>query len=239
MNYIKTLVILSVIIIVLSNFAFAAGSSTTRKVENKTNESQGSQAAGASIRPKISAASPIRERLQECDDLEARRDRISCKLKIIKEEGAEKVEAYNEESERYEACQNLADRVGAEVTTKEQCIRLYRAVGPCYDLDNTRAKLACFKRHAFGTDDKRIGDADKQQVRQYIVTLLYELQERIEKALEDGKIEDTEKAAEAIDKIVEIKEAIMSGESRDTVKPMIQELRMLIKELKTLGGESE
>ena len=68
--------------------------------------------------------------------------------------------------------------------------------------------------------------------RDYVVLLLYDIQEKIEHAVENERI-DSEKGAEVIDKIVEIKEAILNGESKHVVKPLLQELRAMLSDIKS------
>ena len=103
----------------------------------------------------------------------------------------------------------------------------------CYQRDSTgRQKLACFRKVAGLTTASLSGQAEKKiEHRKYVVLLLYELQERLENAVENDKI-DKDKASEIIDLIVEIKEKIMAGGTREEVRPLIQELREKINELK-------
>ena len=70
------------------------------------------------------------------------------------------------------------------------------------------------------------------KARDYVVLLLYDIQEKIEHAVENERI-DSEKGAEVIDKIVEIKEAILNGESKQVVKPLLQELRAMLSDIKS------
>ena len=60
--------------------------------------------------------------------------------------------------------------------------------------------------------------------RNYVVFLLYELQERIEGYAEEGKI-TTDQASSLITKIVEIKRMIIAGESRANIEAKIIEFK--------------
>ena len=65
------------------------------------------------------------------------------------------------------------------------------------------------------------------KARDYIVLLLYDLQEKIEGAIESGKV-TSEEGALAIDKIVAIKELILQGKSKDEIRPLLVDLRTTI-----------
>jgi hypothetical protein len=184
---------------------------------------------------KVAAA----EDLRKCDEFEDRQDRIKCRLIRIKEGKHGEDEGENNDYTKRipEACAKLAEKAGKDITTKQQCGRLYNAIQPCYKLDDKKSKLRCFKRHTLGENKKHPSDSDPEKVRHYIVTLLYDLQERIEHSLEDGAIKNEEKASEVINQIVLVKEAIMNGEKKDVVKPLILELRTKLRELRASQRE--
>ena len=233
MQLIKTLTLV-IIFSLLAVSVYAAGSSTRSTQTTQATDTEVNTAAETieetSEAETSNTVQANKEPLEQCEDLNERKERIACRLKVLREKGSDYVEKYNEKSQRYEACERLAIASGVEITSKEECLALYKKVGQCYDLQG-KDKLYCFKTHN-RLLNKYFKDADKKDIRNYIVTLLYELQERIENALEEGKIADEEKAAEAIDLIVEIKEGIMNGEGKNIIKPKIKELKLLIKELK-------
>ena len=53
----------------------------------------------------------------------------------------------------------------------------------------------------------------------------------MEKAIENEKI-DVETGSEAVNKITEIKEAILAGKTKDEIRPMFQELKNILSQLK-------
>ena len=224
----KLCILFLVLILLVSVPVFAAGSSTRSADTSSAPTTVNTQKSDTNQSNETNSSNP--ETLEECEEFNERRERIKCRLQVLRERGEDYVEQYNERSQRYEACERLANVIDVEITSKEECRDLYAKVRPCYDLQG-KEKLICFKRYN-GLLNKYFREAEKKDIRNYIVTLLYELQERIENALEEGKIKDEDKAAEVIDKIVEIKEDIMNGETRDIVKPKIIELKVLMKEVK-------
>ena len=59
-----------------------------------------------------------------------------------------------------------------------------------------------------------------------------DIQDKIEKAIENERV-DEENGAEAINKIVEIKEDIINGIKKNDIKPKMLQLRTLLKDLKS------
>ena len=64
--------------------------------------------------------------------------------------------------------------------------------------------------------------------RNYLILLLYDLQDKIEKANNDGTISD-EDASAIINLIVEIKENLLEGKKKAEILPKLRELRDKIK----------
>ncbi len=156
---------------------------------------------------------PQRELITEkgCEEFEIVKERIRCRLIQGIEGGEGGVE---------EACRGLR--------TQGRCVAFYATVQTCYKLEG-RAKDACFKRAA-GLQKQALSEEDskerKEKARQYIVALLYDLQERVEKAHEKGKI-NVDDASEIINRIVEIKKDILNGELKDKIKPEMIALKQL------------
>lgn len=157
-----------------------------------------------------------------CEDSDSRRDRIKCRLNYIKD---------NKEGFRApygvlpEACRKLGD--------KDRCVKLYDKSQTCYEKKGMD-KNKCFKRvagfaRAKLKDENPSGRGDK--ARDYVVLLLYDLQGKIEEAIENERI-DADKGAEVIDKIVEIKEAILNGMTKGEIRPMFQSLKNMLKDIK-------
>ena len=168
-----------------------------------------------------------REKLRKCDEKDNRTERIKCRLINKMEEGEDENGTIDFERRVPEACRSLRNPVA--------CIALYKRVhnNGCYSLDG-RNKDVCLKRAANITEAK-LKDISReernQKAREYIVLLLYELEERIEQGNEDGKISD-EDAAKIIDLIVKIKEDVLNGEPKSVVLPELRELRDELREVK-------
>ena len=148
-----------------------------------------------------------------CESFTARVDRIKCR---ISSEGE-----YSEPAGILpEACRIVPDTAG--------CQGLYRSVEVCYRIQDGREKNRCFMRAA-GFDKSRISDEDNEKdakTRKYLVVLLYDLEEKAEKANQLGSLND-EQSALLIDKIISIKQDILSGASKENIRLQMQELRRI------------
>lgn len=143
-----------------------------------------------------------------CDDQTNTRARVKCRL----EKNTDTEKQYLTE----ESCRELG------ATDKASCIELYQKSAACYEMTGNR-KVACIREKAnFNTERK----TNTEEKRNYMVLLLYELQERVERKYEAGQI-TSDQAAALIDQIVMIKKSILAGEPRDTIKSELQELRTL------------
>ena len=186
-------------ILISSFFVYAAGVSTGGEV--------------SSDRAEVRSADVRNERavVDDCENVNIRKDRIKCRL-----------ENRPERSSVPESCRTAENR--------GRCVALYNAIGKCYEL-NARNKDQCLKR-AIGLRAKLSDDVSterKEKTRDYVVALLYDLQERVEKANELGKL-DSEESAVIIEKITEIKESIGSGVNKMEIREMMKELKSLWKE---------
>ena len=133
----------------------------------------------------VQVSEPVQETV-DCEALDTYGERISCRL----EEGSTE---YNTP----EACRLSADTAG--------CVSLYRVAGPCYTKTAVE-KDACFRQSA-GVED--LSSAGTGAARNYVVFLLYDLQDRIERAYNDGSVTLTE-ASSLITSIVELKGKLWS-----------------------------
>jgi hypothetical protein len=109
------------------------------------------------------------------------------------------------------------------------CQNSYKKVLPCYDLKGPE-KNKCFKKIAFANENANIKSQNKEQVRNYVVYLLYDVQEKIEDAHEERKISSQE-AAVVIDLIIKIKQDLFIKKTKQEIKPQIEELKTKIKNL--------
>ena len=86
-------------------------------------------------------------------------------------------------------------------------------------------RAACFRREAGLTQASLVSQRDKQKlIANYISILLYELQERVENAYDNGKI-SSEDAAEMIDLITEAKHRLMNAQSKESVRETWQAIK--------------
>ena len=178
-----------VFILALSIFVYAAGSSTTS-----------SRASGiiAEDDTKLNQTKNASQKITDCNSPENRRKRIKCRLS---ENATE--EEIDYEKRVPEACATLRNPTS--------CIALYKRVqtNKCYDLDGQQ-KDRCFKRTinmAWAKFSDLPSVEKAQKARNYILLLLYDLEERIEEAYKEGKI-TLDTSSEIIDLITQIKQDI-------------------------------
>ncbi len=157
-----------------------------------------------------------RERLQAmnqtCDDINQSNDRIKCRLVYGK---------------NYTARDNTIPEGCLRAKSPLACKRLYRDSEGCFELQGKEKNL-CFRRVS-GFVKEKIKDEvqdGKNKTRNYVVLMLYDLQERVEKAYEDGKI-DVDESTALIAKIAEIKQAILDGKTKAEIRTMMQELKQM------------
>ena len=167
-------------------------------------------------------AQRIRAHLQDCEEKENRTERIECRLKIKRIATRKIVQAWKEQNkdETPEACRNL------NTNRKEECRKLHRAINNCFEKEG-REKDRCFKRVAgfinSNLNDERSNKSEKGRI--YIVSLLEELQQKIEDKVESGRINDAT-GADLISQITDIKESVLNGDSREIIQPKIQKFKL-------------
>jgi len=224
------LAILSVAIILLASmFVYAAGESTTRTANNSNVNKTERNATNS--------------RVIDCESSSNRTERIKCRLENreeIKARVVERIKAFNNDTSTYEACQGLRN--------EGLCVALYAQSQRCYRLNDTE-RDRCFKkivRFREAQINKSIEvEANKtearERVRHYMILVLYNLQEKVEKANEKGRISN-ENAAEIINKIVEIKRAILEGATKAEIRSQLAELKQLwrtaLGKVNNEGGEA-
>jgi len=159
--------------------------------------------------------------LTTCESKESLRDRIRCRIEnpsVAYREAYQSVE---------EACRD--DRY------KERCEKLYKASSYCYNQESSVERKKCFLKES-GININSGGvfrAAPTEAKRNYVVLLLYELQERIEEMQEAGSV-TTDEATSLIAKIVEIKKMILAGEKRADIAIKMREFKEEYKSV--IGG---
>ncbi|MEK6792413.1 MAG: hypothetical protein AABX95_01195, partial [Nanoarchaeota archaeon] len=113
-----------------------------------------------------------------CEDKETLKDRIKCRFENKEVAIREAVDAIEE------ACRSSADE------KKERCRQFYKNSAKCFNSANAVEKKKCFLKES-GININAGGTfraAPDETKRNYVVLLLYELQEKIEAKQEQGKI---------------------------------------------------
>ncbi|MEK6847336.1 MAG: hypothetical protein AABY16_04160 [Nanoarchaeota archaeon] len=186
------------------SFVIAAGSS-----------SGGSSSGGSSNNndePSTTPATPPPPTITTCENFNTVRERVSCRFQnsvVARAESATVIE---------EACRGHARQAA--------CTALYRRSSECYDVSSPREKKRCFLEKS-GININAGGTfraAPDTQKREYVVLLLYELQERIESMEERGAL-SADQAAHLVTKIVEIKKLILEDKPRSEIVPKIQQFK--------------
>jgi hypothetical protein len=209
----KKLIVLFTLLTIVSTFVYAAGSST-----GNSDPIDSSTTALNSTSPNTTSDSKIDCETRHPDN---RKDRITCRFEY-------KNKLKTPEYDRIpEACRLNSER-------KEKCKQLYQKSAKCYNKNTAREKKACFLKESGVNQGQLIRNTNKETKRNYLVLLLYELQERIEDWEEDGSI-SSEDASTLIESIVEIKQDILNGETKQTIKPKIREFRKQFNDLKPLN----
>ncbi len=132
-----------------------------------------------------------------CEGFSAPRNRIKCRL------------------ENDMDAQGNPEPCRALTTTKAaSCSKLYADGLPCYEKTG-KEKDACFRT---------ISNEGNSAKDDYIVLLLYDLEEYVEEGLEDGTI-GIGRAADLITEIVEIKIAVLNKASKSSIATQVANLR--------------
>ena len=198
----KSAIISILILAVLSlSFVLAAGSSTGGSSTEAT-------------RTRVTApalAEDTNAPVTTCEDLSTPNERIKCRFenKVIAER-----ESY---SVVEEACRGRIN--------EQKCTQLYGKLKEkgCYEKENAVEKKKCLLEQSGILNINKGGtfrSAPSESKRNYVVSLLYELQERIEKLQENNKI-SAEDASNLVTQIVEIKKAIIDGKPRSEIVPLM------------------
>src|SRR3989344_3691330 len=203
----KALVLTILSILFFSAFALAVSSGEGATVRERTTNAETNQIQARNFQ----AESAL------CENPSSRRERIHCRLSLG--------ENYTVPKDNVpEACRNLRNPVA--------CIALYKNVRPCYELEG-RAKDRCFKsvsQFRGANLSQENNESRPQRARQYLVILLYDLEERIEDKQQNGEI-TLEESSELIDLIVEIKQKILDDARRSEILPLLTDLKVKYREI--------
>lgn len=209
MKSINTLILFFTILISLTIFVYAAGSSEIPQPQpTPTPKSTPTPTTGF-----FSVDEPP-VRNKECDSIPALSGRILCRLENNKEGIKEKADY---EKQVPEACRTLKNPTA--------CIALYKKVqdNKCYDLKG-KEKDKCFK-DVVGIKKKLAEENDKaNKARQYLILLLYDLEERVENAVADQKILPAA-GAKIITLIIEAKQLILDNKPKSEIVSKLNELK--------------
>jgi hypothetical protein len=204
--------------LVLISSVIAAGSSASDKIENNFKIDKKLEETNKK------SDNEKRKMREKCEEYENRKERIKCRLDYIKENKENFEALYNKIPE---SCRNL------DFENRGKCVSFYQKSQACYE-KNGIEKNKCFKRIAnfakANLKDEKEGK--NQKARDYVILLLYDIQEKVEEAIKNQKI-DAEKGSDIINKITEIKEDILSGKTKNEIKPKFAELKELLKKLKS------
>ena len=144
---------------------------------------------------------------EQCETYSTVNKRVACRLQ------------YGQAKESVpEACRILSN--------SQSCQELYRNSIPCYS-KNGKDKDKCFKQ-LLKFKGARLKDQSNEQVRNYLLLLLYDLEEKVEDAYDAGKISE-DNAAYVITTIVEIKEKVLQNKPASEIRSSLQTLKSIWK----------
>src|SRR3989344_5027971 len=161
---------------------------------------KGGSSGGSVVKPKVIAP-------PDCESFDGLRERIQCRL-----------ENGQAEETIPEPCRVVAKQ--------ELCTAYYRNAVSCYEKQGT-AKDQCLKEKAGfvkkGVQEQIKQNNNKWSVELSMVGLLYNLEEKIEDAVDDEKLSAAD-GAKIIEDIVEVKILVLNGEPVFRVKNAVQAL---------------
>ncbi len=198
----RLMTLLVIGLLVISIGVIAAGSSTGGQDTSQDNQqTKSTEQENQQTQPST----------KNCDEMTGLQARIKCRM-----------EKEKPEPETPEACQNIERKQG--------CITLYQNSENCYKMRG-KNKDKCFKQNAgIGQSISQTARENPQAIRNYVVLLLYDLQERIEKAQANGEI-STEQASKLIATIVEIKQDTMSDASPQQIQSKVKTFKSNYKQV--------
>jgi hypothetical protein len=187
--------------LLVASLAFAAGTSTGSGIKGKNNNTSNET---------MPTSLPIRHSFvgEDCEGLDEMKNRIQCRLE-------NKIELPTKE----ESCKGLANE------QLVSCAKLYTTSKDCYTKTG-QDKDACFRNVVGITHSTLKGNSsNKTAVKEYMILVLYDLQERVEEAQEAGTI-DAGTAADLITRIVEAKQTILQNKSTSEIRTAINSVKV-------------
>jgi hypothetical protein len=160
-----------------------------------------SYAKGGSSGGSVTKEVVVEPAAPDCELFTALKERVKCRLEF----GQEK-------ETTPEPCRAIVGN--------DWCVALYKDSVPCYEKTG-KEKGMCLKQVA---KLEKVKGADKKAVRNYIVLLLYDLEERVEDAQKDGDI-TLDEGADLITEIVAIKELVLTNEPPGQIKKALADLK--------------
>lgn len=207
MKTITKLYMMFMVLILTIGMTYAAGSSTGGSSSSGSSGSSGgsmssgSSNSGGSSSGSITSSSSQTQNTTDCESYSTVFDRVKCRLQ------------YGESATSIpEPCRGLDN--------EQTCAQLYKDVTPCYTLAGT-SKDQCLKQQAGFTTSTLAGDStNTPAIRNYVLFLLYDLQDRVENAYNNGQI-TADQAADVINNIVTAKYTVTRNESTDSIRSSV------------------
>ena len=208
----KTLLIFLVSLLFFSVFVLAVGSSSGGS-SGVSSDSSGGSSSDSSFSSSTTTDSEETEKIN-CELIVTVSGRIKCRFE-------NKNSLYETGNEIEEACRS-------HYKTND-CISLYENSATCYNMVGN-SKQRCFIQKAGLLEGQNLVISNDENKRNYIILLLYEIQERIEDSYDEGKI-SSDNAANLVALIVEIKRDILLDKSKNEIKPKVQSFKIKYKEI--------
>ena len=208
-NAIRDSFVLLAVFILMSYAVYAAGSSTGGSISygsSSGNAGSGNTSSGNGSTKTYNWVSPTTTNgtTLDCEAYNSVKGRVECRL------------LYGESQYSIpEPCRGLIDQ--------QACTKLYNDVTPCYKLDGTD-KDQCLKQTAGFTAKNAAYEKNSSAIRNYILFLLYDIQDRVENAYANQKI-DASRAADVIASVVDAKYTITKGQSSKDIKDSVDTVK--------------
>ena len=166
--------------------------------------SKGGTSGGSVVQPKVvEAAEPARP---DCESFATIKERVACSLEF----GQEK-------ETTPEPCRVLP--------VAATCVKYYRDSVPCYEKDG-KEKDKCFKDvlQFSKKSVKQQAKFDTRPLQSYMLLVLYDLEERVEEAVEDKEL-SVEDGAALITDIINLKIKVLERKPAAEIKAGLQKLK--------------
>ena len=166
--------------------------------------SKGGTSGGSVVQPKVvEAAEPARP---DCESFATIKERIACRLEF----GQEK-------ETTPEPCRVLP--------VAATCVKYYRDSVPCYEKDG-KEKDKCFKDvlQFSKKSVKQQAKFDTRPLQSYMLLVLYDLEERVEEAVEDKEL-SVEDGAALITDIINLKIKVLERKPATEIRADLQTLK--------------